>query len=125
VPLPDSDEWLLTPVSVWEVLDDLPEVARKPKFQDAKQVRNPELTGFPVYSLSWSKNDKAIQINISVFLKGEAKGSQISNLEQRILKNLRQMNRPLAYYMDLGMVQLQVQFNTNLELVDNILDIWM
>jgi phenylacetate-coenzyme A ligase PaaK-like adenylate-forming protein len=125
VPLPNSDEWLLTPVSVWEVLDDLPEVARKPKFQDAKQVRDPELTGSPLYSLSWSKSDKDIQINLLVFLKGEAKSSQISYLEQRILKNLRQINGPLAYRMDSGMVHLRVQFNANLDSTDNILDIWM
>ena len=125
VPLPDSEQWLLTPASVWEVLDDLPAVARKPKFRDAKQVRDPELTGSPLYSLCWNKSNKTIQIMLSVYLKSTVRSNQFSYLTQSIIENLVSMNEPLADYIDSGVVQLQVLLNSNLESVNNIIDIWM
>lgn len=125
VPLPDSEQWLLTPASVWEVLDDLPVVARKPKFRDSKQVRDPESTGSPLYSLCWKKSNKTIQIMLSVYLKSTVSSNQFPGLTQSIIKNLVSMNEPLAEYMDSGVVQLQVLLNSYLESVDNIIDIWM
>ncbi|MGD1855540.1 MAG: hypothetical protein ACFB2W_14955 [Leptolyngbyaceae cyanobacterium] len=125
VPLPDSEQWLLTPASVWEVLDDLPAVARKPKFRDSKQVRDPELTGSPLYSLCWKKSNKTIQIMLSVYLKSTVSSNQFPGLTQSIIKNLVSMNEPLAEYMDSGVVQLQVLLNSYLESADNIIDIWM
>lgn len=125
IPLPDSDEWLLTPVSVLEILDKLPQVARKPIFRDAYQVRDPELIGAPIYSLSWEINDEVIQIEISIVLKQETNDNTTSRLERQIFQELRQMNGSLACCMDSGLVQLRVVFSSNPESIDNVLDIWM
>jgi hypothetical protein len=125
IPLPDSDEWLITPASLLEIIDKIPQVARKPIFRDSNQVRDPELIGAPIYRLSWGKNSEVIQIKILVILKKETASNIVLRVKQQIIQELRQRNELLAQCMDLGTVQLQVLFSDNPESIGNALDIWM
>ncbi|WP_028534680.1 hypothetical protein [Paludibacterium yongneupense] len=62
---PGSDDWLITPAALFEIMDELPSVARLPRFLDSPDVRDPYAIGHPRYQLQGRECAGRTEISIA------------------------------------------------------------
>ena len=91
VPEPASDRWLITPASVLEAVDELPEIARTPRFAGVGQVRDPASIGHPKYRTRWCKGQSGPEVRIefvpSRHLSDGRRSEILSNIHSGIVKS--------------------------------------
>lgn len=89
VPLPGGDDWLLTPATVFEVVDELADVARLPRFQDAADVIDPVAIGHPRYSIEWRERGSLLEVCLNLQpragLGRRAERTLLRQAEERLL----------------------------------------
>jgi hypothetical protein len=68
VPEPGSDGWLVTPASVLEAVDEIPEVERTQRFAGIDQVRDAHAVGNPKFRTRWEREGDAVAVTVEVAL---------------------------------------------------------
>jgi hypothetical protein len=62
---PGSDDWLITPAALFEIMDEQASIARLPRFLDSPDVRDPYAIGHPRYQLQSRNQDGCVDIAIA------------------------------------------------------------
>ncbi|WOS39114.1 hypothetical protein [Xanthomonas rydalmerensis] len=68
VPKPGGDRWLVTPASVLEAVDEVPEIERTARFAGIEQVRDPHAVGNPKFRTRWSQQGGVVAVKVEVAL---------------------------------------------------------
>lgn len=93
VPESNSDRWLITPASILEVVDSIPQVTRTPRFSDVAQVGDPYAVGNPKFRTKYVEEQSVVKVTLEVELSDDITGSYridiLSKIEQAIVnKNI-------------------------------------
>ena len=117
VPHPENDEWLVTPASLLEILEEMPVIARKPLYRDAEQVQDPEAVGLPLYNISSRHFHEQVFISISVVTKN-LESSQTKTIEEQIIEGLKRQNPVLARELDKRRATVEIHIAPSLSGTD-------
>lgn len=109
VPKPGSDQWLLTPASVLEAVEEIPEIKRTPRFADVDQVRDPLAIGHPKYRTRWSNDAGRLQAKIEIVLSRDVSSSRLEQIVASIIRDVSSANTPLQAALQEGAVSLVVE----------------
>jgi phenylacetate-coenzyme A ligase PaaK-like adenylate-forming protein len=108
VPEPESDRWLVTPASVLEAVDEIPEIARTPRFAGVSQVRDPHAIGHPKYRTRWSKGQLGLQVKIEFVTHHDLSSHRRSEIITNICSHVVKSNVLLGPALEGGCVSLEV-----------------
>lgn len=112
---PHSDEWLTTPASVFEVIDDIDEIERQPRFMDSPQVEDPYIIGHPKYKISYyPTTDYKTNIQLDIEFKKAEKTAHRKYLCNKIRDLIIENNIPLADAITKNEVELDINHVDNL-----------
>ncbi len=92
VPEPNSDRWLLTPASVLEAVDEIPEITRIPRFAGVDQVRDPFAIGHPKYRTHWCKGASRLEVKIEFALSHDVSDSRRTEISSCVLREVTTRN---------------------------------
>jgi hypothetical protein len=115
VPLPGSDEWILTPAAILESIDVIPEIARMPLFRDSAQVCDPFSIGLPKYQLSTTLVHGTVKAVIGVAAKHNLTASGEEELKQRLSTELLRNHTSLEGYLESGAAKLSIVLETDIK----------
>jgi hypothetical protein len=108
VPKPDSDQWLLTPASILEAVDEIPEIKRTPRFADVDQVMDPFAIGHPKYRTRWTNDTQGLQVKIEIVLLPDVSAGRLAEIVSSIIRDVTNANAPLQVALQEGTVSLVV-----------------
>lgn len=108
VRIPGTENWLLTPASVLEAVDDVQEVARVPRFLDSEQVSHPFAIGHPKYRVSASAADRRVLIRLELQLRDGVDAHAFGVVSSRVRDRLLVANPTLGRELALGSCVLDV-----------------
>lgn len=103
---PDSSEFLLTPNEIFEVMDEIDNLARMPRFQDSPQVSDPVSIGHPIYATSAQYLGNKVQVNFQVAIAGICSNEQC---RRAVEEGLLQRSPTFAAAVEEGSADLCVQ----------------
>ena len=92
VPKGGTDEWLLTPASILEAVDEIPEIKRIPRFMDVDQVTDPHAIGHPKYRTRWSNGPAGTDVTIEVALSPQVTEARRDDILSSVLREVTQRN---------------------------------
>jgi hypothetical protein len=114
VPMPEGDEWLLTPAAIFEVMDEIPAIARIPRFRDADQVADPVGIGHPKYQVQHRIDGSKLRIMLAIEPRPRTRSADRAAMRDRIVAELSQASLELASGLASGTVELNVVFTSNI-----------
>lgn len=115
VPLPGSNEWLLTPAAIYEAIDDISEIKRIPRFQDSDQVKDPLIIGHPKYSVTYTNEADFVKITVHCEVKQSVIAERGDEVKQRLLHKLLLNSETLVCGLQSGKASLNIEFASNFE----------
>ena len=92
VPETGTDHWLLTPASILEAVDDIPEIKRIPRFADVDQVADPYAIGHPKYRTRWSAGPCGVEVTIEVALSLQVSEARRDDILAGVLREVTRCN---------------------------------
>lgn len=95
VPEPGSDRWLITPVSILEAVDEIPEIKRIPRFADVDQVTDPFAIGHPKYRTRWTTGASGVEVTIELALAPQVAAARREEILTTVLRDVIERNVPL------------------------------
>jgi len=110
VPLPDSDDWLVTPASVLEAVDGIAEVGTKPLFRDAEQVKDPYAVGLPIYNLRHENDGGAVKLTLRIAIRPDTPLAREAVIREIVVHRLLADNNVLRGCARSGQADIQVVF---------------
>jgi hypothetical protein len=113
VPAPSTDEWILTPAAILEVLDVQLDVRRLPRFLDSEQVRDPFEIGHPKYQTSFRQDQRKTRITLTVEPATEDPARR-GRLKNSISEGLRSGSPELTKALAEGEAMLDIVFSSDL-----------
>ncbi|TXH78009.1 MAG: hypothetical protein E6Q88_00045 [Lysobacteraceae bacterium] len=108
VPKPGTDQWLLTPASILEAVDEIAEIKRIPRFADVDQVKDPYAIGHPKYRTHWSNDANGVSVTIEVALPRDISDQRREAIATCILRNITDANPQLQAALQENAVSLAV-----------------
>jgi hypothetical protein len=91
VPKPDSDEWLVTPASVLEAVDEVKEIERSVRFAGVDQIRDAHAIGNPKFRTRWSSERGTVATKVEVALapglSDERRALVLANVRDDIIRS--------------------------------------
>jgi len=109
VPQPYTDSWLVTPASVLETVDRIPEVNRTPRFGDVDQVSDPFAIGHPKYRMLWSATSSNVEVTIELEISGSVAGTRRSQIISDVSRELTNRNPQLQTAVSRGAASIAVR----------------
>jgi len=92
VPEPGSDRWLITPASVLEAVDEIPEIQRTPRFAGVSQIRDPYAIGHPKYRTRWSKEGACLRVKVEFVIASGISDARRTEIRSEILTRVVKAN---------------------------------
>lgn len=115
VPVPNSDRWFVTPASILEAVDAVPEVARTPRFTEVRQICDPYAVGNPKFRTIWSEEQSGLRVKVEVALSRDVSDARrtciLTSIESAIVKD----NSLLKDALREGSVSLQIAICEHIE----------
>jgi hypothetical protein len=94
-PEPGSDRWLVTPASVLEAVDEIPEIPRTPRFAGVSQIRDPYAIGHPKYRTRWSKDGPCLRVKIEFAAADGVSDARLTEIRSEVLTAVVNSNTTL------------------------------
>jgi phenylacetate-coenzyme A ligase PaaK-like adenylate-forming protein len=116
VPAPRGDGWLLSPASVLEAVDMIPEVERAPIYRDAAQVRDPFVIGLPRYSVSHVERGGRVEIVLRIAVAPEVVAARGGEVRRRLQDELLLNEEGLAGSIASGMASVEIVFDRDVQM---------
>lgn len=108
VPELNSDRWLITPVSVLEAVDEIPEIKRIPRFAGVDQVADPFAIGHPKYRTYWCNGASGLEVKIELALLSDLTESRRAEILSYVLREVTRRNARLQVALQEGTVSVDV-----------------
>lgn len=108
VPEPDGDAWLVTPASVLEVVEEIPEVSRIPRFADVDQVTDPCAVGHPKYRTQWVRRASGVQVEIQLEISRGVPESRRADIAAHVGEEVAKRNPRLRIALRRGVAAVTV-----------------
>jgi hypothetical protein len=112
----DGSACLITPVSLFDILDAMPEIARSPLLRDSRQVKDSFAIGLPRFAIEkWEEHERlfvCLHVAICDIERLEAGGRR---LREEIIRRLLDANPNLARAKERGEVVFTVVFDDRVE----------
>jgi hypothetical protein len=108
VPEPNSDRWLITPASVLEAVDEIPEIKRNPRFAGVDQVTDPFAIGHPKYRTRWCKGQSGVEVKIELALSSGVTESRRAEILSYVFREVTRRNARLQVAVREGAVSVAV-----------------
>jgi len=108
VPDPNRDHWLITPASVLETVDEIPEIQRTSRFADVNQVADPFAIGHPKYRTQWYSGASGLEVKIDLALSSSVKESRSAEILTSVLRQATERNARLQVAVQKGAVSVSV-----------------
>jgi hypothetical protein len=89
---PDSDRWLITPASVLEAVDEIPEVLRIARFGDVEQVSDPHAIGHPKYRTLCQRRASVIDVEIQLALPDGLRAERVAEISTNVNREVSSSN---------------------------------
>jgi hypothetical protein len=115
VPLPGTNDWLLTPAKILECVDAIPEIERTPLFLDSEQVADPFEIGYPKYKLSYSHSHQIIDITLQISIKAGVRKSKCEEIGAYLISELSVDNNLLSEKLTSGEVTMKTAISSEIE----------
>lgn len=115
VPLRDGTGWLLTPAAILEAVDELPDIARMPRFRDAVQVLDPFAIGHPKYHVRYIEANDVMRITLRLAAVSTLPAGRRAAIKNRLHEALSRESKEFASRLRQGDVMLDVLFSSDLE----------
>ena len=112
---PDSDRWLITPASVLEAVDEIPEIARTPRFAGVSQIRDPHAIGHPKYRTRWSNGPSGLEVKIELVLSRDLSDYRRLAILSNIYSDILASNAPLKGALQSRAISIAVDTCDDLE----------
>jgi hypothetical protein len=96
VPEPGTDRWFITPASVLEIVDEIPEIQRTPRFPGVGQIRDPYAIGHPKYRTRWFKTGPDLRVRIEFVAAPWTSDTRRTEICSQILNHVVRSNAALA-----------------------------
>ena len=108
VPEPNSEFWLITPVSVLEAVDEIPEIKRSPRFAGVDQVTDPFAIGHPKYRTQWCNGESGLEVKIELALLSDITESRREEILSDVHREVTRSNPRLQIAIQEGTVSVAV-----------------
>lgn len=115
VPDPGTDRWLMTPASVLEAVDEIPEIQRTPRFVGVGQIRDPYAIGHPKYRTRWSKEGPRLRSKIEFVVAPGTSDDRRKAICSEILNHVVKANRALDLAVREGAASIEVETCDDME----------
>jgi hypothetical protein len=92
VPDTYTDRWLITPASVLEAVDDIPEIKRTRRFGDVDQVADPFAIGHPKYRTHWCNGESGVEVKIELALSSGVSETRRTEIFTNVLREVSRRN---------------------------------
>jgi hypothetical protein len=115
VPEPDTDRWLVTPASVLEAVDDIPEIARTPRFLGVAQIRDAHAIGNPKFRTRWSRGATGVEVRVEVALARALSDRRRADILSDIQRAIVRGNARLKDALQERAVSLQIDTCEDME----------
>lgn len=108
VPDPNSDQWFVTPASILEAVDSIPEVSRTPRFTEVGQISDPYAVGNPKFRTRWSMEQSGLRVKVEVALSRDVSDARRAGILACIESAIVKSNSLLRDRLRDGSVTLQI-----------------
>lgn len=108
VPDPGTDDWIITPASILEAVDEIPEVARIPRFGDVEQVSDPYAIGHPRYQTRWSEDGGVVEVSVRLEASRTVPRTRRDQIAHQVLRDMTKRNPLLESRLDQKTVSISV-----------------
>jgi hypothetical protein len=116
LPSPDSDEWLLTPAQIFELVDLLPDIARTKLFRDSDQIPDENDLGHPRYRVKTQyQNVELPKAVIEIELKENCATPQRGAVRKDIEEHLIRLSPELAEFIAMNRIEFKVQIEDHVQ----------
>jgi hypothetical protein len=108
VPECNSDRWLITPVSVLEAVDEIPEIKRTRRFADVDQVTDPWAIRHPMYRTHWCNGELEVEVKIELALSSDITERRRTEIMSNVLHEVTRRNARLQIALQEGTASVAV-----------------
>lgn len=115
IPEPDSDNWLITPSSILEAVDEIPELCRTQRFSDVGQVSDPRAVGHPIYRTRSVSKAWGLRVCVDLVISDSTSVGRRSQIQQTVAADVKRRNPRLVAAIAEGRAELTVEFCDDVE----------